>query len=97
MSDIFLIIVSAFAVLGLYYVVNVISSILMAGKMPVSYTFMLYSEDDMAYQKYKSFVYNIANNRIIFIGDGNKNIYDETVKISECEIFEFVSNNLFTN
>lgn len=97
MNDFVMIILSAFSVIGIFYVLELISGYAIKKDIPQSVTFMKYSESDMTYLKYKSLCFNIYKNKIVFIGEDNKNIYPDTEKISLQELESFIINNLFTN
>ena len=64
--DVCMIVLTAFAVLGGFFLLEMISDIIDGRDSPPSRTVMLYSEDDATYKKVRSIYNNIHNNRIIF-------------------------------
>ncbi|MBQ3009289.1 MAG: hypothetical protein IJD80_06875 [Oscillospiraceae bacterium] len=95
--DVCMIVLTAFAVLGGFFLLEMISDIIDGRDSPPSRTVMLYSEDDATYKKVRSIYNNIHNNRIIFINnDLNTGLYPDSTNCELCEISDIVTDVLFT-
>ena len=96
--DVFMIVISAFAVFGLYSLVEMLSLYISARHSPRSVTIMLYNEDADTYGKIKFLQNNMYNNTIFLLSTDEKihsRYYDCTL-VNLCEIKVKTEKELFT-
>lgn len=96
MANILMIILTGFAVLGVWFVCDLAIKTARGIKSPQTVTFIKYSESDGAYYKILALQTETFNNKIVLIGDGDENIYSGLEKIKKCEISDFIENHIFT-
>ena len=96
MADILMIVLTAFAVLGAWFVRDLAIKTARGIKSPQTVTFIKYSESDRAYYKILALQTETFNNKIVLIGDGDENIYSCLEKNKKCEISDFIENHIFT-
>ena len=96
--DIYMIILTSFAVFGLYTFFDMVVTAFHLRKTPTSVTVMVYSQDRDTGKKVNYLQNNIYNSKIVLIdeGIGRVNIYTDTDKINPEEISAYINNVLFT-
>jgi len=96
-TDVFIIILTAFAVFGGYCLIEMLVRLSDGVNSPHSVTVMKYDENENTYKKVRFINENMFNNTVFFITDGNdNNIYPNSTKGEICEISDMISNVLFT-
>ena len=96
--DIYIIILTSFAILGLYTFVELILAAVYIRKMPKSVTVMAYSQDEATAKKVYALQNNVFNNKIVLVDDDEikVNSYADTDKILTGEISQYITDVLFT-
>lgn len=96
--DIYIIILTAFAVFGLYSLIELIISLCAEGDLPPSVVVMKYSNDEKTYTKRRYINNTVHNNSIIMITDEDvqTDIFPGCTVCKECEISRAVAQRLFT-
>ena len=92
--DVYMIILTAFALLGRFFLLEMIISDIQSINTPHSVTIMKYSKDEKAIRKIDYIYNNIPNNEVIFLSEKDENTEFPQVKV--CEISSYLSNVLFT-
>ena len=93
--NMYIIFMTAFALIGILFLVTLIVEIMMEKDSPPSVTVMKYSEDEKTINKIKLIYNNISNNEIVLIGENNDESEFLQVKIDEVQ--DFITKALFTN
>lgn len=96
--DVYMIILTSFAIFGLYTFIEMLSVAVSTIKMPTSITVMRYNRETAAQKKVSYLQNNVANNKIVFIDKDEKtvNVYTDTDKICPDEISQYITDVLFT-
>lgn len=95
--DIYMILITSFAVFGVYCFIDLIYTLLYLRNMPRSITILSYSIDSYTKHKIKLMQNTVAVNDIVFLADDKENIYDNTQKMSRDEMIKYIEDSLFTN
>lgn len=95
--DIYMILITSFAVFGVYCFIDLIYTLLYLRNMPRSITILSYSIDNYTKHKIKLMQNTVAVNDIVFLADDKENIYDNTQKMSRDEMIKYIEDSLFTN
>ena len=93
--NMYIIFMTAFALIGVLFLVTLFIEIIMEKDAPPSVTVMKYSEDEKTINKIKLIYNNISNNEIVLIGESNGKSEFLQVKIEEVQ--DFITKALFTN
>ncbi|MBQ8604824.1 MAG: hypothetical protein IJ410_08305 [Oscillospiraceae bacterium] len=96
--DVYIIILTAFAVFGFYSFIELIVSWHTEKDLPPSAVVMKYSDDEKTYIKRRYINNTVNNNSIILVSDENvrTDMYPGCTVCKECEISRAVSQRLFT-
>ncbi len=96
--DIYIIILTAFAVFGLYSLIELIISLRAGDDLPPSAVVMKYSNDEKTYTKRRYINNTVHNNSIIMVADEDvrADIFPGCTVCKECEISRAVAQRLFT-
>ncbi|MEG1782335.1 MAG: hypothetical protein RR253_03695 [Oscillospiraceae bacterium] len=96
--DIYMIILTSFAILGLYTFLDMLGTAMQQQKMPRSVTVMAYSQDSGVLKKVYYLQNNVFNNKIVLIDNDELKInsYADTDKILTSEISQYITDVLFT-
>ncbi len=92
--DIYIIILTAFALLGRFFLLEMIVSDIQSINTPHSITIMRYSDDEKTAHKMDYIYNNIPNNEVVFLTEKYENT--EFTQRNVCEISSYLSNVLFT-
>lgn len=93
--DFYFIILTAFAILGLFFVLETVMMHIQSLKAPRSVTIIKYSKDKNTNDKIKYIYDNIPNNEIVYLSENKE---DGIIpRFTNCEISSYLSNVLFTN
>jgi len=97
-TDIYIIILTAFAVFGLYSLIELIISLHVGDDLPPSAVVMKYSDDEKTYTKRRYINNTVNNNSIIMLADEDvsTDIMHGCIICKECEISRAVAQRLFT-
>ncbi len=96
--DIYIIVLTAFAVFGIYSFIEIIVTLYDSCNSPASVVIMRYSDREKTCSKIHYIDNAVYNNRIILVTDEDiqHNIYPGCTVCRECEISRAVAQRLFT-
>lgn len=95
--DIYMILITSFAVFGVYCFIDMLYTVCYLRKMPKSITILNYSSDKYTKRKVRFVQNTVANNELIFLSKDSKNIYENTVITPIDDIVKYIKGSLFTN
>ena len=93
--DVYIIFMTAFALIGVLFLVTGIIELILGNGYPESVTIMKYSQDEKTMGKIKYIYNNIPNNEIVLIGENRGD--GEFLQVKPEDIQDFITNALFTN
>lgn len=97
MNDIYIIILTAFAVFGMYSAVEVFFTLYTAHNSPCSVTLIKYTDSEKTFSKRRYIHNSVDNNSIIIVGESvPDDISDIYTVCRKCEISSVVNRLLFT-
>ncbi|MEG1801633.1 MAG: hypothetical protein RR273_06605, partial [Oscillospiraceae bacterium] len=94
--DIYMILLTGFAVFGVYCFVDMLYTLFYMKKVPKTVTFLNYSIDPFTQRKIRLMQNSVGNNDIVFISENMENIYDDTKISKKADIMQYIDNGLFT-
>lgn len=96
--DLYMIVLTAFAVFGMYSAAEMVFVAIISAGTPPSVTVMLYDDSEPVYEKLKILHNSVPNNCILMVGEdtGDVKICEDIKVCRVCEISEYVTDVLFT-
>ncbi|MEG0019687.1 MAG: hypothetical protein RSA20_07740 [Oscillospiraceae bacterium] len=94
--DIYMILLTSFAVFGVYCFLDMLYSLFYLKRVPKTVTFLNYSIDPFTQRKIRLMQNSVGNNDIVFISENMENIYDDTKISKKADIMQYIDNGLFT-